>query len=122
MDHQHSFPVVFLHLIRRHQLRHAHGLPAGLAVPQHRVHRRHQRSDVSLLPFDPVQDLWHDNRNQLSFVLLYNKRFKLGILNHLRHKLLDNLSNLSQIIVDDDDDEDAEHQASMHLRASSLTP
>lgn len=37
MDDQYSFPVVFLHLVRCHQISHAHRLPAGFTLPQHRV-------------------------------------------------------------------------------------
>lgn len=57
MDHQHRLSVVLLHLVGRHQVGHAHRLPAGLPLPQHRVQGRQQRSDVSLLPLNPVQDL-----------------------------------------------------------------
>lgn len=57
VDDQRRPSVELLHLIVRHQVGHAHGLPALLVLPQHRVQSRQQRSDVSLLPLDPVQDL-----------------------------------------------------------------
>lgn len=62
MDNQDSLSVVLLHLVRRHQVSHAHRLPARFAVPQHRVQSWQQRSDVSLLPFNPVQDLQRDSK------------------------------------------------------------
>lgn len=64
MDNQHSLPVELLHLVRGHQVSHAHRLPAGLPLPQHRVKSGQQRPDVPLLPLDPVQDLQHDNKNK----------------------------------------------------------
>lgn len=57
MNNQRCPSVELLDLFGSHQLSHAHRLPAILIVPQHRVQSRQQRSDVPLLPFDPVQNL-----------------------------------------------------------------
>lgn len=54
MDHEDGLPVELLHLVRRDQVGHAHGPPAGLALPQHRVQCGQQRADVPLLALDPV--------------------------------------------------------------------
>lgn len=57
VDNQRRPPVELLHLLGRHKVSHAHGLPALLVLPQHCVQSGQQCSDVSLLPLDPVQDL-----------------------------------------------------------------
>lgn len=66
MHHQRGLSVELLHLIRSHQVSHAHGPPASLALPQHCVQSREQSSDVPLLSLDPVQDLPLSKRPTLS--------------------------------------------------------
>lgn len=66
MHHQRGLSVELLHLIRSHQVSHAHGPPASLALPQHCVQSREQSSDVPLLSLDPVQDLALSKRPTLS--------------------------------------------------------
>lgn len=64
MDDQYGFAVNLLHLLRCDQVGHAHGPPAALALPQHRVHGGEEGTDVTLLPLDPVQDLYTKNKSK----------------------------------------------------------
>lgn len=57
VDGQHSSAVLFFHLPGGHQVGHAHGGPAALAVPQHGVQGGQQRTDVPLLALRPLQEL-----------------------------------------------------------------
>lgn len=75
VNNQRCPSVELLHLFGSHQISHAHGLPAVLVLPQHRVQSRQQRSDVSLLPVDPVQNL-HVTINKPLQTLLAQKRNK----------------------------------------------
>ena len=74
MDNQHSLSVELLHLVGCHQVGHAHRLPAGFTLPQHRVQGRQQRSDVSLLPLNPVQDLQYDSKTNLYYFFCEKKQ------------------------------------------------
>ncbi len=60
VHNKHSLPVDLLHLIRCDQICHVDGFPAGLSLPQDRVQCGEQRSDVPLLPLDPIEDLTHE--------------------------------------------------------------
>lgn len=57
VDNQHGPAILLLHLPGRHQVGHAHGSPAALAVPQHGVQRGQQGADVPLLALGPLQEL-----------------------------------------------------------------
>lgn len=64
MDDEDSFTINLLDLFWGNQVSHAHGLPAGLPLPQHRMHGGQKGTDVTLLTLDPVQNLGHTHIRQ----------------------------------------------------------
>lgn len=103
VHNKHSLPVDLLHLIRCDQICHVNGFPAGLSLPQDRVQRGEQRSDVPLLPLDPIEDLTDEPSSSSSspkhmHICSWGKKqsyLKFERVHAFRQLLLPHLSNSS---------------------------